>query len=91
MAKRSSGKEREVARLVKIWIATERMTGAEPSNSLLNDVLPQALQNWRAKDLEAVDKGLMQNRTAHLRWIKWRERFREQGSFTRIKRWFTSR
>lgn len=91
LAQHTSAKEREVARLFRIWIATEKRTGSEPSNSLLWDVLPQALQEWRAKHLEAVDKGLLQHRTAHLRWIKWREHFREQGSFSRIKRLFTFR
>lgn len=91
LAKHSSGKEREVARLFRIWVASERTQGGEMSNFLLTDVLPKALQSWRAKDLEAVEKGLVQSRTAHLRWVKWRESFQEQGGFDRMKQWFRFR
>jgi len=91
LAKHSSGKEREVARLVKIWIDTERTTGVDLSDHLFGKILPQALRDWRVKDLEAVDKGLLKSRAAHLRWIKWREGFREQSGFRRLKRWFPFR
>jgi hypothetical protein len=91
LARRSAGKEREVARLFKIWVASEKTQGGAISNHLLADVLPRALQSWRVKDLEAVEKGLMQSRTAHLRWLKWRETFQEQGGFDRIKQWFKFR
>lgn len=91
LSRHSSSKEREVARLFKIWVASERSQSGQMSSYLLNEILPKALQNWRAKDLTAVEKGLVQSRTAHLRWVEWRQSFQEQGGFERLKQWFRFR
>jgi hypothetical protein len=81
----SAARARIVARLFETWISTETLTGTEPARTLLMELLPRALKDCRRRELESVDKGLVQNRTAHLRWINWREAFQEKGLLPRFK------
>jgi hypothetical protein len=89
LTRRAAGQSRAVARLFEIWLATEQVTGEEPANTLLTTVLPQALKDWKERELEEVDCGLRDNLPALRRWISWREEFVQTRGLTgRIKQWF---
>lgn len=89
LTRRAAGQSRAVARLFEIWLDTEKVTGREPANTLLTTVLPQALKDWKERELEDVDRGLEGNQPALRRWVSWREEFVQTRGLTgRIKQWF---